>query len=160
MKKEKKDEQFLKKPFYKGGDAALRAFIASELKYPESARLLGISGSVPLRYDINHKGEVVQVHLISSLHPDCDAEAIRVVKLLRFEVPKTPRNLRVIFHKNIRIHFHLNAGPQVDFPATGQAGELQIQYNYLPIMKTDPTPEKPAPQGGYSYTLNIGPANN
>ena len=36
MKKERKDDSFLKQAYYKGGDTALKEFISQNLKYPES----------------------------------------------------------------------------------------------------------------------------
>jgi TonB family protein len=155
MKKERKDESFLKNPFYKGGDKALRLFIQNELKYPESAKAIGLEGSVPIRYDINHKGDVTHVHLLSSLHPDCDAEAIRVVKLLKFEVPKAPRNLKVVYHKNIVIHFnhHLTKNN----PPTPQTSATQYQIQYKKSSPdTEKEKEKPSPAATvYSYTINL-----
>lgn len=155
MKKERKDESFLKKPFYKGGDKALRLFIQNELKYPESAKSAGLEGSVPIRYDINHKGEVTHVHLLSSLHPDCDAEAIRVVKLLKFEVPKAPRNLKVIYHKNIVIHFNHHLIKNI--PPPGESFSVQYQIEYKKN-SSDSEKEKEKPNSAstvYSYTINL-----
>lgn len=155
MKKERRDESFLKKPYYKGGEKAMKTFIQQHLQYPESARSLGLEGSVPLRYDINHKGDVTNVHLVSSLHPDCDAEAIRVVKLLKFEVPKTPRNLKVIFHNNIIIHFNIHQSGQETTQIPTSPQQLQIQYNIttIPSSKQE-EPTKPA-ENIYHYTIQL-----
>ncbi len=38
MKKERKDDSFLKQAYYKGGDTALKEFISQNLKYPESSK--------------------------------------------------------------------------------------------------------------------------
>jgi len=157
MKKERKDESFLKQPYYKGGDKALKEFISKHLIYPPHAVALKIDGSVPIRYDINHKGDVIAVHVISSLHPEFDAEAIRVVKLLKFEVPKTPRNLKVTFHKNIRIHFHYNESPvkTTNILSNSSPDNIQIQYTIIPQKQKEPVIEQKQ-KISYSYTVNNG----
>lgn len=109
MKKERKEDQFIKQPYYKGGNKALQEFISGQLKYPSLSMKNKVEGDVHIRYAINHKGIVTDINIIGGLDEACNDEASRVVRLLRFEVPKTPRNLRVTFHKTIRIHFRLPA---------------------------------------------------
>jgi protein TonB len=113
MKKEKREDSFIKQPYYEGGDKAMAEFIASNLKYPTKSVESKIEGSVYLRYDIDIKGKVIEAKVISGLDRYCNEEAIRVVKLLQFKVPKNPRNLRITFHKNIRIHFKIHEAAQV-----------------------------------------------
>ncbi len=150
MKKERKPESFLRKPTYKGGPKAMRAFIGENLKYPHAARAAGIEGTVRLRIDISHQGKVTATKVLSSLGHGCDEEAIRVVELLRFEIPKL-RKLRAVFHKTINIHFRLAANEKEN-PSTGQ-----IQYTVSPA-KTSPKQEddqKDTPEGGgYEYTIS------
>ena len=59
MKKERKDDSFLKQAYYKGGDTALKEFISQNLKYPESSKKNKIEGDVHIRMDISHKGFVI-----------------------------------------------------------------------------------------------------
>lgn len=150
MKKERKPESFLRKPTYKGGPKAMRAFIGENLKYPPAARAAGIEGTVRLRIDISHQGKVTAAKVLSSLGHGCDEEAVRVVQLLRFEIPKL-RKLRAVFHKTINIHFRLAANDKEN-PSTGQ-----IQYTISPS-KTSPKQEADqddAPEGGgYEYTIS------
>ena len=76
-------------PVFPGGDTALLDFVYKNLKYPESAIKNKIQGKVILRFVITKTGEIDKVEIIRSLQPDCDKEAIRVVKML----PKfTPGN--------------------------------------------------------------------
>ena len=76
-------------PQYPGGESALLNFVYKNLKYPASAVKDKIQGRVILRFVVTKTGEVDKVEVIRSLQPDCDKEAIRVVKML----PKfTPGN--------------------------------------------------------------------
>lgn len=67
-------------PEYPGGQEALIKFISQNLKYPESAKEAGISGTVYVSFIVSEKGNIESVKAISSVHELLDKEAIRVVK--------------------------------------------------------------------------------
>lgn len=71
-------------PQFPGGDAALMQYIGKNLKYPESAVKDQVEGKLVIRFVVAKTGEVTDIELLRSLTPDCDTEAIRVVK----EMPK------------------------------------------------------------------------
>ena len=145
MKRQRKEESFIKKPVYPGGPRALKAFVTGNLKYPTEALERKIEGTVHLRYTINHKGVVVSSKIIAGLGHGCDEEADRLVKLLQFEVPKN-RGVRVQFHKTLRIHFRLPASNPEPQPGG-------FQYTYTAA--TSKPKEAPAEKGGYSYTIKF-----
>ena len=146
MKKERKDKNFIKKPVYPGGSKAMKDFVNQNLKYPEEAAKHGIEGTVTLRYRINHEGKVVHADVISGLGYGCDDEAVRVVKLLRFQVDKV-RKLRVSFHKNIHVHFKKPKVKQ-------QKKEISYQYTTTPRPAETGKTEEPVKKG-YSYTIRF-----
>jgi protein TonB len=146
MQKEKKDKHFIKKPVYPGGPKAMREFIRQNLRYPEEALKAKVEGSVTVRYDIDHLGKVVDAKIIAGLGYGCDEEAIRLVHLFRFEVPKT-RGVRVRFHKNIHIHFRL---PKQKAPAKTQT---TVTYTVTPSPEKE-TPPGEEKQSGYTYTIS------
>ncbi|TAK44548.1 MAG: energy transducer TonB [Saprospiraceae bacterium] len=145
MHKEAKDKDFLKKPIYKDGQKALRKFIGDNLRYPPEALEKKIKGTVYVKYTIGPKGTVTQAKVVSGIGYGCDEEALRLVKLLQFEVPKN-RGLRVLFHQNIQIHFRL---------PKAKSKPVNVQYNYI----TAPAPPAPAgtekKQTGYMFTIKI-----
>ncbi|MBP8726062.1 MAG: TonB family protein [Saprospiraceae bacterium] len=104
MKKDKKKKDFLPAPEYPGGPAAMRLFIASQLRYPETARAVGLEGTVVIKGEIDYRGKVIRTQVISSLSPECDLEAQRVVNLLNFNVAKIQK-LRVRYYKTFQINF-------------------------------------------------------
>ena len=67
MKKERKESSFIKKPVYLGGSKAMKEFIAKELVYPKEALENKIEGTVRMRYDIDYKGIVFNVYILSGL---------------------------------------------------------------------------------------------
>jgi len=148
MDHKKRDKHFIHKPVYEGGDKALLAFVSQHLQYPEAALAQKIEGTVHVEYDINHKGDVVDARVIGGLGYGLDEEAMRVVRLLKFNVAKH-RGLRVLFHKRIQVHFRLpKTQPLVQEQQSG------FQYVYT---ETQPA-EKPAIESGngaYTFTINI-----
>lgn len=157
MDKDSRDNKFIRKPIYPGGDKAYKAFISSNLVYPEEAKKNKINGQVRLKYGINYKGEVTDVKVLSSLGYGCDEEAIRIVKLLKFDVPKGPRKVRVLFHRTVRINFALKIEKQTKKrkPKASKENQLAVAYTYT--AKTSQSSEKGQKQSKdkYSYTINI-----
>jgi protein TonB len=141
MKPPKKEKHFIHKPSYPGGPKALWKFIRSNLRYPKEAMEHNISGVVRLRYTINSKGQVVETQVMHSLGYGCDEEAIRVISMLKYDVPKH-RKMKVKFHKNINIKFKPPKKPS-----------LKITYS----QKKQEEKEKPAmdKKEGYGYTITF-----
>lgn len=159
MKKERKEDSFIKQPFYKGGDKSLKDFIQEHLKYPALSQANKVEGDVHIRYDINHKGEVTDTKIIGGLDELCNEEAIRVVKMLKFIVPKTPRHLKVTFHKNIRIHFHIHEmktiqTKPVKTPEITTNQDVQISYTIVKN-QTKPVVESENIPLSYNYVVRI-----
>ena len=128
----------------------MKAFISKNLKYPAEAAKHRIEGTVRLNYTINYKGEVIDAKVISGLGYGCDEEAIRVVKLLKYKVPKHFK-MKVTFHKNINIHFRK---PKQKPNPKQSTSTTQIQYSYVPSpAKKEPVEEKKK-GGGYTITIN------
>ena len=151
-KRETKDIQFIKQPHYPGGQKALSAFVTSNLKYPKDAIENKIEGTVVLRYGINGQGKVIEVKVLGSLGHGCDEEAVRLVKKLQFEVPKN-RKKKIIFHKNIQIHFRLPKQEEkviTPSPATSFQVSYTVTQGKQPDNQSSPNEQKP---GGYSYTI-------
>ena len=70
----------LELPEYPGGRLGLLKYIAKHTKYPRQAKRLKITGCVFVRFVVNDKGDIEDVHIASGIHPLLDAEAIRVVQ--------------------------------------------------------------------------------
>jgi TonB family protein len=56
----------------------------SKLNYPLAAKSNGIQGKVTLQFTIDPTGVPKDIEVVKSLHPDCDEEAIRVIKTARY----------------------------------------------------------------------------
>jgi len=149
MQKERKEKHFIKKPIYPGGPKAMRDFLRLHLKYPEEALRQKIEGTVTLRYEIDFKGNVTDAQILGSLGFGCDEEAIRVVKLFKFDVPPI-RGVRVTFHNDLKVHFKL---PEPSEQATYSG---QVLYSYTSETKNQSAESAGEASTAYSYTITWG----
>ena len=154
MAKEKKDKHFIKQPVYVGGPKALKKFIGENIKYPKAAAENNIEGTVVVRYTINHKGVVIEGKVISGIGHGCNEEAKRLVKLLKFEVPKH-RGIKVKFHKNIKIHFRKPKKKPKPKQASQQLSYMVTVTNSKKT-ESDASGNPPSKPGkSYHYTINF-----
>ena len=70
-------------PEYPGGTQTLINSILGEIKYPEEAKKDGIMGKVLVQFIVDKDGKITDPKVIHGIGHDCDAEALRVVKLLK-----------------------------------------------------------------------------
>lgn len=158
MEKDKKKTVFVRQPEYPGGPKEMGKFIQQNLRYPERALEGNVEGTVVVEFDIDNKGVVVGTRVLQSLGHGCDEEACRVVKLLKFDVPKN-RGMRVLFHKKSHIHFKKPVAQPVATPVA--PGQMQVTYSYTPAAPTaqqtaQEGTQQPAATPTYSYTIQIG----
>lgn len=148
MEKDKKKPLFINQPEYPGGPKALTQFIYDNLKYPAAAVEAGLEGTVVVDYDIDHEGNVTATRVLQGIGHGCDEEACRVVKLLKFDVPKN-RGVRVVFHKKARIQFKK---PKQKAAAPMQT-QMQVNYTVIPAPVAENQEEKRGET--YSYTIQF-----
>lgn len=73
---------YVDRPGFRGTGAALTRLVQEELRYPEQARARHLSGVVQLTFVVQPTGGLGTIRVAQSLSPECDAEAVRVLKLL------------------------------------------------------------------------------
>ncbi len=105
-KSKPKKRKFIKKPTYPGGSKALEAFIAQNLRYPEEALRNGVEGNVQVEYEVNEDGKVIRARVLRGIGYGCDEEALRLVRLLRYEGVRN-RHIHVTTRFTLVIRFRL-----------------------------------------------------
>ena len=73
--------------YYEGGQEAMYSFIDQELKYPVMARRNRIQGQCIVSFTLNTDGSLSGVKLVKQIGGGCGEEALRIVKLLKFNNP-------------------------------------------------------------------------
>ena len=143
MENKKKPKQFLEKPQYPGGSKALREFINSHIQYPEDAMEQRIEGVVSVAYQVTDEGDVENPTVIKGLCPSCDAEAVRLVKLLKYGKAHN-RGVRLKSNCKVNIHFKLSPTEPV---------KMVVSYTTTPSKPKDrPQPRPKGEGGGYTVT--------
>jgi protein TonB len=64
---------------FEGGLQALGKFLQKNLRYPASARRMGIEGQVFVSFVIDKEGKISDIQVVKGISADCDKEAVRVV---------------------------------------------------------------------------------
>ncbi|HOI32730.1 MAG: energy transducer TonB [Bacteroidales bacterium] len=100
----KKEKKFLELPRYSGGRQALSKFIRQNLNYPDEALAARIEGKVVVGFDVDDNGVVHNTHVVHGIGYGCDEEALRIVKLLRYQKVSN-RGRRVLLHSKLNIRF-------------------------------------------------------
>ncbi|MFZ4543968.1 MAG: energy transducer TonB [Saprospiraceae bacterium] len=153
----KKDLSPLQASYYEGGNKAMDEHVKANLVYPPLAIEKKIEGTVHLFLDIDNKGNVIKVKVISGIGHGCDEEAVRVVKLMKFKVEKI-RNMHVIHHQKLQIHFRLGKETKstIELPNSipqATPTENNVVYNFTPKVKKEI--KTPAPKTVYTYQITM-----
>jgi protein TonB len=64
---------------FEGGLQALGKYLNKNLRYPASARRMGIEGQVFVSFVIDKEGKISDIQVVKGISADCDKEAVRVV---------------------------------------------------------------------------------
>ncbi len=76
-----------KEPQFPGGVKAMRAFIAKNQVYPPSTTLDPIEGTVVVYAVVDENGKLNDARVVRPVHPDVDAETLRIVSLMPDWIP-------------------------------------------------------------------------
>ncbi len=146
----KKEKKFLKLPHLDGGRELLKTFIKENLQYPKEAIEKEVEGDVIVRFKVTGKGEVIQAEIYKGLGHGCDEEAIRLVKMLRYQSVKN-RGVRVTTNNKIKIPFRLkNVQQKQKISMTYKAADKGKKEGGKESPDTAEKQKKPAV---YTYTI-------
>jgi len=145
--KSPKKKNFLRIPTFPEGKDGYKRFIKENIVYPVQALSNKIEGSVYLVYTVNNLGEIVDVNITKGIGYGCDEEAIRVIRLMKYE-PARNRGIKMKVEMKTRINFKL---PE-NIINTNQS---EIQLNYSATTSEKANSPEPKSQAVYNYTINL-----
>ncbi len=76
-----------KMPQFPGGEKEMMNFIIQNVRYPSQAKTDNISGKVIVNFVVSRTGKIEKAKVVKGVHPDLDAEALRVIGLMPDWVP-------------------------------------------------------------------------
>lgn len=79
-------------PQFPGGAVAFLKWLNANLKYPANAQKAKIEGKVVAQFLVNEDGSITDIKLTKKLHPQCDNEALRVLKMMPRWTPGIENN--------------------------------------------------------------------
>lgn len=91
-------------PLFKGD---LKKFIQNELVYPLSAKKDNLEGTIVISFKIDTLGLTTNHKVVKGIREDLNNEALRVVKLIKFERPALQKGIPIEVEYNIPIKFDL-----------------------------------------------------
>jgi protein TonB len=141
-------KKFLRIPTFPGGKEAYLRFISENIVYPESAILNKVEGYVHISYAVNNIGEIEDITVSKGIGYGCDEEAIRVIKLMKYE-PVKNRGVRMKVEMKTRIHFQL---PNI----IEKSSQQSFQINYSSANDEKQNSPEPKPKAVYNYSINLG----
>jgi len=95
-------------PEFDGGYEGMMNFIKKNMKYPASARRMGIDGTVFVTFVVGRDGSINDVKVLRGISADCDKEAVRVVQAMPNWKPGKQNGKPVLVRFNLPIKFKLN----------------------------------------------------
>jgi periplasmic protein TonB len=95
-------------PEFEGGYEAMMNFIRKNMRYPASARRMGIDGTVYVSFVVGKDGAINDVKVLRGISADCDKEAVRVVQAMPPWKPGKQNGKPVFVRFNLPIKFKLN----------------------------------------------------
>ena len=96
------------KPSFPGGNKALNKFIASNLRYPDMARMLDKQGTIIVKFVVNETGVLTDIKLAKDSYSlSLGKESLRVVKAMPKWYPGLKNGKAVKVKCSIPITFRL-----------------------------------------------------
>jgi periplasmic protein TonB len=108
----KKEEPFLiveEMPEFPGGYTEMMKYIQRNIQYPQMAKEAGISGKCNLKFVVSPSGDITNISVLRGVTgcPECDKEAIRVIKSMPAWKPGKNNGKTVPVYFNLPISFQL-----------------------------------------------------
>lgn len=95
------------KPNFTGGEDSLRQYLKRNLVYPATALEKKIEGSVIVQFVVEKEGDLTNIYVVKGLNPDCEKEALRLVKGMPKWEPGIQRGNPVRVQFDLPIKFEL-----------------------------------------------------
>ena len=92
---------------FPGGQSALNKFIGENIRYPQQAIELNISGKVFVQFVVRTTGEISNIKVAKGVNLPLDSESVRVVKKMPNWNPGTINGKPVNMYFNLPINFKL-----------------------------------------------------
>ena len=94
-------------PMYAGGMQELMKYLQMNIRYPKEAQERGLQGRVIVQFVVNKDGSICDEHIVKSVDPQLDAEALRIVRSMPNWTPGKQRGEPVRVRFTLPVSFRL-----------------------------------------------------
>ena len=92
-------------PEYPGGQEAMSAYLTKAVQVPAKAKQARVTGDVVVQATCDTSGKLLDAKVVTSLMPECDREALRVVQAMPAWQPATRRGTPVAILVQVPVPF-------------------------------------------------------
>ncbi len=98
---------FEAQPDFQDGMEQFYAFLAKNVRYPAAEKRMGVEGKVHVSFIVERDGSLSNIEIVKGLSSGCDAEAIRVMKMVTGFIPGEQRGTPVRVKMTVPIFYKL-----------------------------------------------------
>lgn len=107
-------------PQFPGGVEKLMEYLRDNIKYPKEMMENNVQGRVLVQFVVTKTGDIADAKILKSVHPQLDAEAMRVVKAMPKWTPGKQHGESVNVRFTLPFSFSLGKGDRNNVPATDE----------------------------------------
>jgi len=94
-------------PIFNDGPRAFNKYIIKNLKYPEVAKIIGLSGKVIVSFTVDGDGSIIDAKPINCLGAGCESEAVNVIANMPKWTPGIQYGRLVRVQYSVDINFYM-----------------------------------------------------
>ena len=117
-------------PEFPGGQGALLKFLATNVRYPESAVKNGIEGRVSCSFVVGKDGAISEAEVIRGVSPELNEEALRVINSMPVWSPGKQRGEAVNVKYTVPVTFRLSGGKK---KTSSRIAQRPVSYTHLTL---------------------------
>ena len=115
------------------------SFILNNIKYPASARRMGIEGAVYMEFELDREGNIIVMKLVKGISDDCNREVARVISMLPAELNSTLTSKTACWQFIVPIFFTLEGGGRIKGKRFDPTSDPVFLYEALMLKEVDVT---------------------
>lgn len=136
-------------PDYPGGIGEMMKYISTNVKYPKEMAEQKIEGRVIISFVVKNNGEITDAKVTRSVHPQLDAEALRVINSMPNWTPGMqggkPVNVKFVLPVSFKLDSKTGSNVKtgnamINIPSSPETGDKHILVTNLSLHKQQDAP--------------------
>lgn len=115
-------------PDFPGGTGEMMKYLMKSIRYPEEMMKQNVQGRVIVTFVVRKNGEIVDAKVVKSVHPQLDAEALRIINGMPNWTPGMqngkPVNVKFALPVSFKLDSSTDSATKLDVPADKQVKQI------------------------------------